>query len=234
MDCERLTDQLLQAYMDGELDDPTMSQIREHLNACPHCKERYNKAMKAVETLRKAFHVPSPDGLSEKILTSIRRRNIRRRTVIALAASLVLMIGLVLFTLPRVGEEITRTETPIQKETFETVKRNRLPEKKPQKGLEAPSKERRALVERIDVPNIYLVFPSEGDVLEETGEIVFYLEENVDSIIFNIDGVVYMRKGGKAGDIITIPFKAEEEGPHNLKVVKPIETAVVFYSLGEG
>ena len=43
-----------------------------------------------------------------------------------------------------------------------------------------------------------------------------------------------MRKGGKAGDIITIPFKAEEAGPHNLKLVEPLETAVVFYSLGEG
>ena len=69
--------------------------------------------------------------------------------------------------------------------------------------------------------------------IEETGEIVFYLNRDTDRIVFNVDGVEYVHNGGKAGDIITIPFAPEEPGPHNLKIVKPIETAVVFYSLGE-
>ena len=196
MECRELTDELLQAYIDGELDEVTMRKVEEHLNTCPLCRERYKKGMEIAEHLKEGFHVEPPENLSDIILNNVKRRAYRRKTTLALQ------------------------KTQIPEEQV-------IPQKK------TTNKKQPLTAEKGDTSNIYLVFPDEGDVIEETGEIVFYLNRDIDRIVFNVDGVEYVHNGGKAGDIITIPFSPEEPGPHNLKIVKPIETAVVFYSLGE-
>ena len=233
MECRELTDELLQAYIDGELDEVTMRKVEEHLNTCPLCRERYKKGMEIAEHLKEGFHVEPPENLSDIILNNVKRRAYRRKTTLALAASIAFIIGLMFFAFPKGGRETAQQQKPVCKEKVEIVQKTQIPEEQVIPQKKTTNKKQPLTTEKGDTSNIYLVFPDEGDVIEETGEIVFYLNRDIDRIVFNVDGVEYVHNGGKAGDIITIPFSPEEPGPHNLKIVKPIETAVVFYSLGE-
>ncbi len=49
-----LDDQILNTYLDGELDEPWKSQVEEHLSYCTGCKIRYNSLKKLRDTVKSA------------------------------------------------------------------------------------------------------------------------------------------------------------------------------------
>lgn len=49
-----LDDQILNTYLDGELDEPWKSQVEEHLSYCTGCKIRYNSLKKLRDTVKTA------------------------------------------------------------------------------------------------------------------------------------------------------------------------------------
>ncbi|MCR4676782.1 MAG: hypothetical protein K5634_06095 [Sphaerochaetaceae bacterium] len=49
-----LDDQILNTYLDGELEEPWKSQVEEHLSYCTSCKIRYNSLKKIKETVKSA------------------------------------------------------------------------------------------------------------------------------------------------------------------------------------
>jgi hypothetical protein len=68
MDC-RTVRELLSEYIDNELDLKLHSEVKEHLDSCPHCKEEYEDILlvkKALRVYSVAESEPSPE-FSEKL-----------------------------------------------------------------------------------------------------------------------------------------------------------------------
>ena len=68
MNC-RTVRELLSEYIDNELDLKLHSEVKEHLDSCPHCRKEYEETMEVKNTLRvysMAESEPSPE-FSEKL-----------------------------------------------------------------------------------------------------------------------------------------------------------------------
>jgi len=72
MNCEEATD-LMDGYLDGELDPDTSQTIEQHLRDCPNCEQAY-KAHTALSHAisRGAPYYKAPTGLRERIQSSLR------------------------------------------------------------------------------------------------------------------------------------------------------------------
>jgi len=72
MNCEEATD-LMDGYLDGELDPVTSQTIEQHLRDCPNCEQAY-KAHTALSHAisRGAPYYKAPTGLRERIQSSLR------------------------------------------------------------------------------------------------------------------------------------------------------------------
>lgn len=84
-----IDDQMLSAYLDGELSEPFCSQVEEHVGYCQACKERLGQ-LKALSLRIKDAAVPAEQllgnkdkvfGLLEQKCFSSKRRNFFRRKI---------------------------------------------------------------------------------------------------------------------------------------------------------
>jgi anti-sigma factor RsiW len=101
---------IIQDYIDGELSQERVQHVREHLASCPHCKSYEEAFRAAIKPLRAAEQLPVPESVWLNIKRAIPPQkepgyqpwalvlNVllgeRQRTIIALAASILLAIGL--------------------------------------------------------------------------------------------------------------------------------------------
>ncbi|PYK08814.1 MAG: hypothetical protein DME65_13370 [Verrucomicrobia bacterium] len=72
MTCERATD-LMDGYLDGELDPITSQAIEQHLRDCGNCDQRYTANHKLIHAIRTAMpYYKAPLELRERIQSSLR------------------------------------------------------------------------------------------------------------------------------------------------------------------
>ena len=87
MSCEQATD-LMDGYLDGELDPITSQAIEQHLRDCPNCEQRYMANRALIHAIGSAMpYHKAPTELRERIQSSLREeiaerpaRNIARDT----------------------------------------------------------------------------------------------------------------------------------------------------------
>ncbi len=106
MNC-RETDRLLFAFVDEELKAQDMKEVSAHLQNCADCRLRYSILTAAKKSLAdKHRKTSAPSFLADRIKNAVRevsasetenREPFYRRTLFALAASLVLMSAVILF-----------------------------------------------------------------------------------------------------------------------------------------
>ncbi len=106
MNCERYLD-LISARLDAPLAPADEAELAAHLNECPECRAIAYDLANIHSTLSGAAAVP-PAELAESVMRSIRgQRTARKRTMRqlgALAACLVLCVGLFTLTRPETAE----------------------------------------------------------------------------------------------------------------------------------
>ena len=72
MPCHEVV-RLLWEYLDGELDELTHDRIREHLDACEHCRDHFTFESAFVESVGRALDSPNDtDDLRARILEALR------------------------------------------------------------------------------------------------------------------------------------------------------------------
>lgn len=74
MDC-RSAKELLSAYLDGVLNEPTKSQLKSHLARCPICTTELAELEKTINTLKDLPQIKSPDDFLDKVNERIRQEN---------------------------------------------------------------------------------------------------------------------------------------------------------------
>ncbi|MHC4713363.1 MAG: anti-sigma factor family protein [Planctomycetota bacterium] len=83
-------DETLSALVDGELDDANAALVRQHVEVCPTCRGRLEELRCADGTFRGLFEAIQPPGV-EGALRRLRRRVLRSRRILAVAASVALV-----------------------------------------------------------------------------------------------------------------------------------------------
>jgi len=72
MNCEKATD-LIDGYLDGELDPVTSQAIEQHLRDCRNCEQRYMAHRTVIRAVGSAIsYYKAPAGLRERIQSSLR------------------------------------------------------------------------------------------------------------------------------------------------------------------
>ena len=102
INCHDVLDRL-SAYVDSELSDEQMKQIRLHLDGCPQCQVEYNELCNLWVALADPVSIPVPANLEERVMRVIDKRvlqntqqssRLRRLiTASAVAAVLGLVVG---------------------------------------------------------------------------------------------------------------------------------------------
>ena len=102
MNCEQMND-LLWAFLDGELTAQEEEQMHAHLEQCADCRA----LLEQLQTLRTSFsdleEIPAPEGFADGVMARIRREEKNKviplfkrpqvRAMVGLAACLTLFIG---------------------------------------------------------------------------------------------------------------------------------------------
>jgi anti-sigma factor (TIGR02949 family) len=70
-DCDDALHELY-TFIDGELTDETRDRIREHLDACPPCFERYDFEAELKAVINRKCQERVPDGLKDRVLDALR------------------------------------------------------------------------------------------------------------------------------------------------------------------
>jgi len=97
MDCR--TTNFIEDYLDGMLDDATKDRFREHVQACPDCRNRIAREWILRDAL-KSMPAPIPDPLfADSVFECVASANIRCRRIntsvfMRLAASIIVIIAL--------------------------------------------------------------------------------------------------------------------------------------------
>lgn len=60
-------EEMLQAYVDGELSDEEATELEVHLDRCGYCRKRYRFERKLRAYVRKVTSEPMPSGLQAKL-----------------------------------------------------------------------------------------------------------------------------------------------------------------------
>ena len=77
MKCNKIMKLLAADYLDEELDQNSRSEVIQHLEACPRCREFEAEIRRAaVEPLRTAMAVSAPPGLHAKVMRRIRQEQV--------------------------------------------------------------------------------------------------------------------------------------------------------------
>ncbi len=72
MNCKKVLSRL-QAYVDGEVSAGLMSEMDEHLDACPSCRSQFER-IRAVENILDSLSAPPlPEGFSVRVMAEARR-----------------------------------------------------------------------------------------------------------------------------------------------------------------
>lgn len=80
MNCEEATD-LMDGYLDGELDPITSQAIEQHLRDCPNCEQRYMANRALIHAIGSAMpYHKAPTELRERIQSSLREEIAERPT----------------------------------------------------------------------------------------------------------------------------------------------------------
>lgn len=66
VDCETC-EELLQPYLDRELDERERAEAERHLDACAYCRRRYRFEVELRRFVRQAVDEPMPVGLRERL-----------------------------------------------------------------------------------------------------------------------------------------------------------------------
>jgi mycothiol system anti-sigma-R factor len=65
-DCEKC-EELMQPYLDRELDDATRAEAERHLDGCSYCRRRYRFEVELRRFVRQAVAEPMPPELKERL-----------------------------------------------------------------------------------------------------------------------------------------------------------------------
>ena len=76
MNCKKI-EELLNPYIDQELDAESTQTVEEHLKSCPSCREEYLKLKQVVSTLGSISPQPAPEILTQSIMTKISQEEIQ-------------------------------------------------------------------------------------------------------------------------------------------------------------
>jgi hypothetical protein len=116
MDCDMVV-QLLGAYVDGEVQPTQRDEIESHVSVCGACRTELREIEQLAVALAGRDPVSVPPGLwgavEQRLEPLARRRSLfleaaARRPVLALAASIVIVVGLGLFGLPWGGDRASQ------------------------------------------------------------------------------------------------------------------------------
>jgi mycothiol system anti-sigma-R factor len=70
-DCDDALHELY-SFIDGELTDQTRARIRQHLDDCPPCFERYDFEAELKAVISRKCQERVPDGLRDRIVAALR------------------------------------------------------------------------------------------------------------------------------------------------------------------
>jgi anti-sigma factor RsiW len=103
MDCKKCTD-LLNDYLDGELDGKEFAEVEHHVGRCHHCKAELERLLKMRDLMAELKTVEVPEGEREAFIDALRarlasegvpdhskRKDLRPYLVVAIAAILILI-----------------------------------------------------------------------------------------------------------------------------------------------
>ena len=95
--CENILD-LLNAYIDGELDESEAERVRAHIELCENCKKTYEELVKLNQMFSDSVET-APDGLVDSVLEKIKGEKcgkvINFRKISAVAAAAVVALAVV-------------------------------------------------------------------------------------------------------------------------------------------
>lgn len=61
-------------YLDGDLDEETKNQLREHLKKCSNCQVIFDTTRKTIELYCDGELFPLPDAVRERLHQALRRK----------------------------------------------------------------------------------------------------------------------------------------------------------------
>jgi len=106
MNCESFKE-LLSAYIDAELERNDILKVEEHIKQCKKCRKILNSYQNIGLSLR-SIEIPKPSEKVLKRLILFPRRNIYRLRKLAVGASLLIIMGMLIIPFFRTGENITQ------------------------------------------------------------------------------------------------------------------------------
>jgi hypothetical protein len=128
MKCDFSLEQL-SAYLDNELDQEQMEQIRQHLESCEYCQQRL-AALKTVDDRVRTLAIEEPSrefyfNLNRRVIDRVRKRrrvSFFRLSTILVPAAVAVLIVIVLVNTPQPVQLITVDDRVPYKITHETVR----------------------------------------------------------------------------------------------------------------
>jgi len=236
MDCKEFRE-LIQDYLDGEIKDSKKQEFEGHLLTCEKCREEFEKAQMVKTALQDRLkELPSAAFLESQILERIRRKRYTRYSAIAVAAAVIISIAIGFISTDM--RKITRKiETPVnvkyvkgtenlENKGVKSVKRIVQKVEKQQKKEISPLPEKKA--------KVTLVFPQDGDIIDEIGQVVLYVKPGVEKFTLFIDGEEKDLEMKRENDLVFIPLNILEDGPHSLTIESSETEEVIFYKEGKG
>jgi len=242
-------DDMIQGYIDGELNINEEKILKEHLKSCKECQKKLEEKKKIAELIKKTKEdVLIPKDLISTIIKETTERRIYRINwkYVTLGAAAMLIFFIILFTyLNKPGIRITKevekpgllTEPRRQIEKKEPIEH---PYRKPEVAIDKEEKESKKEVfvskkpTKPEFEETRLVFPEDGSVVGEEFDVVIILEEPGKEIALNIDGEkkVFDTKNSNILYIKSDSLPVLENGIHYLSLLEPVQQAITFHKEG--
>ncbi|UOE94297.1 anti-sigma factor [Alkalihalobacillus sp. LMS39] len=74
MSCENKYVNLIDKYIDNEIDENEKKELMEHLSTCSDCHERYIELKKAIAFIQSASHISAPSNFTESVMSQLPRK----------------------------------------------------------------------------------------------------------------------------------------------------------------
>ncbi len=243
-------DDLIQGFIDGELNSEDEKAFKEHLKSCKECQQKLQVKEKIVALIKDAkVDVDPPKELINRIIAStIERKIIKinwRYVAIGAAATLILFFFLFTYFINSstpIARDYQKTRLPVVKS--HGIKDKEITELHGKKmGVAEVEKEHG---KQEGVTTVYkkpkkaffeetrLVFPEEGSVVGKEFDVVIILKEPSQKVELNIDGEkrIFESRDSNILYIESDSLPALENGFHYLTVVEPTYQKITFFKEG--
>ncbi len=118
--CPENVMQLMNHYLDGDINPSEEQQLKEHLEKCPNCREQYQELSRTIAFVQSASHIQAPADFVQKTMDRLPKekqragvqRWFRKHPMLAAAALFCVLMSTALFSTFNDDQQFSFTKQP--------------------------------------------------------------------------------------------------------------------------